>query len=455
MRKLFFSLFMLTAPLLSGLHAEECCSSNITILAQRDFEAVNDYVNTKRSIDLSEKASNLTLSGDIRAIWGHTNERLRGWQQRGKLAPIFDEAAGVPYGHNDFNVDFNFYLDYVCGRSWAVAWVAYDNIAGTQAVRNCDNLPGAFGVLTGSGDCDGLCLRKAYIGYNFLADGDTRIDVEVGRRPLWTIFDSRVEFYNRFDGVLFKFAQRFPCWVDLYCNAGAFVIDERVNHFGYAGEIGALNIMDKGVDLKLSYIDWAHVNHNRCGVDDPVGAKYRVLQGLCYYTLAPELLCLKVQFYGAGLINLAADPSLFDNLIQQEVQDAINAGLIPGPAPVIEIRGKQNLGWYAGIMLGDVVKAGNWCLDINYQWIEALTIPDCDMSGIGNGNAYGYCIASGSTYEDMLGNGNYRGWRFEGLYAVTDNLTVDTILQFSHAINEKLGGEHEFSQLIVQCIYAF
>ena len=47
---------------------------------------------------------------------------------------------------------------------------------------------------------------KAYMGYNICASGCTRIDVELGRRPLWTVFDSRIQFGSRFDGLLLRYS---------------------------------------------------------------------------------------------------------------------------------------------------------------------------------------------------------------------------------------------------------
>ncbi len=50
---------------------------------------------------------------------------------------------------------------------------------------------------------------------------------------------------------------------------------------------------------------------------------------------------------------------------------------------------------------------------------------------------------------------NYRGWRFEGLYALTDNLTIDTKLEFSRALKKSIGGPHHYSNFEIEAIYAF
>jgi hypothetical protein len=53
------------------------------------------------------------------------------------------------------------------------------------------------------------------------------------------------------------------------------------------------------------------------------------------------------------------------------------------------------------------------------------------------------------------GNTNYKGWKFEGLYALTDNFTIDSIIEFSKAYKKKIGGSHSYSKFELETIYAF
>ena len=110
----------------------------------RDFEAVEEFVNSKRTIPLVEKAYNFTISGDVRLVYAWLDEdinkrALRGGrkyaredQSTGEV--LYNEEGSPPDGmvfkHNVFDVEFNLYLDYRCARSWGVAWLQFDNDAG-------------------------------------------------------------------------------------------------------------------------------------------------------------------------------------------------------------------------------------------------------------------------------------------------------------------------------------
>lgn len=391
---------------------------------ERDFEAVHEYLNSKRTMDLIEKGHNLTISGDIRTEWRHLTERENGVRRRG--GSIVD-ADGIPIGRNEFDIEFNLYFDYVCDRAWGVVWLEFDNPAGVEQNNvACKIDPEQCG---GSGRCDFLCLQKAYMGYNLCCDGETRIDVELGRRPLWTVFDSRIQFQARFDGLLFKYSSSFDCWGDFYAWVGGFLVDEKVNWFGAITEIGLLNIADWGVDFKYSFINWPKIGggKNRCGERNPRGWEFRNSQWLLAYNINPELLCnTPAKLYGAVLWNHSARKHTF-------TRDR-----------------KEGLAWYAGIIIGEVFQEGDWSLDINYQVVQAQAIPDCDLSGIGRGN-----VRNESFTSDLRGNGNYKGWRFEGLYALTDNLSFDASMEWSRANNARIGNRHSFSQFELEAIYAF
>lgn len=41
---------------------------------ERDFNALKEYISTKRNVDLKEKITNLKISGDIRTEWRHLTE---------------------------------------------------------------------------------------------------------------------------------------------------------------------------------------------------------------------------------------------------------------------------------------------------------------------------------------------------------------------------------------------
>lgn len=409
-------------------------------IRERDFEAVQEFVNSKRTIPLEEKDCNLSISGDIRFDWASVNEKvscdkLRGGNGVAKqnestgVVTISDSFSdGVPFSTNEFDVELNLYFDYICDRSWGVAWLQFDNFAGLENnIKNCTTDPQA---MFGSGSCDHICLKKAYMGYNLCADGCARFDIELGRRPFYNVFDSRIQFQSRFDGICFRYARNFGCWGDFYSNSGLFVVDERANHYGYITEFGLLNICDYGIDLKYSFIDWKSLishDRNRCGTKDPTGIDYRISQLTAHFNFMTDCICLPVKIYGAILCNHAAKK------IARTDQN------------------KDNLGYYIGFIAGEVCREGDYAFDANYQVVEAQAIPDQDVSGIGDRSN----VLRETFTADFRGFTNYRGFRFEALYALTDNLSIDAILEFLRHDRRQVNGKHDYSKFEIQAIYAF
>ncbi|MCB1148553.1 MAG: hypothetical protein KDK48_00170 [Chlamydiia bacterium] len=459
LKTLGFALVAVASACGASLHADgECCTDSFhSCCAQRDFEAVQELVNSKRTIPLEEKDCNLSIAGDIRFNWANILERINCEKLRGRngiarqepetcyvtIAPPIGgpDGTGVPFSASAWDIEMNLYIDYVCGRSWGVAWIEYNNAAGIgRSKKTCATDPqGMFG----SGCKDGLCLRKAYMGYNIMVDGCSRLDIELGRRPLYTLFDSRIQFQNNMDGAVMKYARKVDGYGDMYAYGGAFVVDERANNYAWIVETGLLNCGYTGADLRYSYVDYKtlmHHNANRCDVAFPFGCQFQISQITAAYNFLAPTLCIPVKLYGAFLINTAAP---HDDLLNEE-----------------NTASRKNIGWYAGFIINQVCKAGDWALDINYQYVEPFAVPENDVSGIGrNGrNLLG---------ETMTANGrgfpNYRGWRFELLYAITDNLSLDGSFEFSREIYNNMwgtlstepSGRINYSKFEVEAIYAF
>lgn len=430
---------------------------------QRDFDAVQRFVNAKRTIPLEEKESNLTIAGDVRFAWANVSEKVAGDKLRGQKPNDFralqDESngnvfvsnnpdLGVPFSNNVFDVEFNLYVDYACDRTWAVAWLEYANSAGIEHnwKTNTQDPNGLFG----SGSGDGICLKKAYIGYNILADGCNRLDVELGRRPLYTVFDSRVQFNNRFDGLLFKYARGFDCWGKFYWNLGGFVVDERADDYAYVTEMGLLDIANYGFDVKYSFIDWVslashHNNRARKTIGNvryPAGLDFRVSQITAAYNMEPEYLCKPVKLYGAYLHNHSAKHGV---LVNQH--------------------GKENNAWYAGVLVGQVCRENDWSIEVNYQYVEAFAIPDSDASGVGSARN----VLRDTITANGRGYTNYKGWFAEAVYALTDNLSLDARFEQSKQIDQDLttlaqqgstpvrahNSKHHYTMFRLEAIYAF
>lgn len=416
-------------------------------LNERDFDALKNFLRTKRIQNVEEEGEDkLVISGDVRTEWRFMTERAKGKQLRGGNAV---SASGLPISKNDFDVEMNLRFDYVTKRTWAVAHVQYDNAAGVDDnEKSCKVDPQGY---HGSGECADLCLKKAFFGYNFFDDGCSRFDIELGRRGnLYNAFDSRIQFLSRFDGVLFTYTYNkdffnllgcAPCqskssW---YLMLGGFVVDERVNQLAWATELGFLNMLDSGLDFKYSFIDWEKHGKNRCFAQNPRGFKFMNSQFTLIYTFEPEFICKKARIFGAYLINHAGSSRKYVTKLNTD------GGFVYATAH------NQNTAWYLGFLIGEVHKEGDWSFEVQYQFVRAFSIPDKDVSGIGRGNV----LKESVTAPGARGNTNYKGWRFEGLYALTDDLTIDSILEFSQAIKNSIGGSHHYSKFEIETIYAF
>lgn len=502
-------------------------------LRERDDIIVRDFVQSKENIEVKEKATELEISGDIRFEFRNLHEKgdklfvkfRDGFDKDGKSIPVdkrFTEQyrsyrggnaidfAHLPICHNDWDVEFNLKVKYTYDRAWGMAQVQFDNSAGVRG-RECSRTIDITGIekfddfsdsfssssssddkffvvrrdsrrtLKGSGEAGNTSLKRAFMGYNIVADGKHRLDIEIGRRKLDDLFVSEIEFSSRFDGIVFKYASEIEHnpW---YTNIGAFVIDERVNHYGFVGEIGFLNIAKSGLDLRYSIIDWNKPGKNRCFLRNPEGYDFLNSQISFSYNFKLDFFCKKqlpAEIYGGFLINHDAKKTIFTRYK------------------------KKNLGWYLGFYLGEVEKKGDWALDIEYMVIQAQAVPDSDVGGIARGNIWDeqiYDVIIGTDIEGVVGeslesvvvidnttkkaslvtsselttgplssnsvtvlnaiiprrgNANFIGGRIEYLYAITDNFSVDIEAELSWAEDNRIGGKHTYANYEIECIYAF
>lgn len=436
-------------------------------LEERDWDALRQYLRTRREDVKAESESALLISGDVRGDWRNKHEVFR---NESLLGGDETDFAGVRRGRNRFDIEANLRLDYDLEKSWAVLQFQYDNKAGIDDEVSCRepdfrNRPTLYcREMFGSGVCGNLCLKQAFFGYNLYKCGDTEIDIEIGRRNLYHVFDSKVQFLSRFDGILLNLAGTKKHVLDYFIRVAGFVVDFKVNHFAWVTELGALDLFDKGIDLKYSFIDWRKNGVNRCskkivlapnkndhrckvecGENLPLGTRFLVSQWSAAYEIKKDSTCFKdyawlnkpMRFFGAFLYN-------HDN-----------------PTPKCFKPG-QNKAWYAGYRIGEVKKENDWAFQVMYQWVEAFSVPDLDMSGIGNGN-----VLDGLIISDGFGNTNFKGWRFDGLYAFTDEISINARCEWSTDITNHLfkrGGccdhsanrfSHYYRQIKVEMIYAF
>ncbi len=108
-------------------------------------------------------------------------------------------------GKNDFDVEFDLFVDWKTDRTWAKAHLRYDNSSGVID-NDIDEQIDPIGY-HGSGSVDNLALREAYVGYEIFKTNDNRLIIEFGRRGnIYKAFSSELQFSSRFDGIIFKYS---------------------------------------------------------------------------------------------------------------------------------------------------------------------------------------------------------------------------------------------------------
>lgn len=429
---------------------------------ETDVNPIRQFVESKENISLEDKDQNMEISGDVRFEYRNMHEKgnvIIVNEENGHIHQKYETlrgthafTRGLPVSNNDFDVEFNLKIKYTYERSWFGAHVQFDNSCGIKAFNDCivGRKIGNFTLNRdsletgkGSGEQNNVNLKRAYMGYNIYADGKHRWDIEVGRKKLNDIFDSEIQFSNRFDGGVLKYATAIDKVADWYFYAGAFVVDERVNMFGAAFETGFLNIIDSNLDLKYSLINWLGNGRTRCPFIDPLGYRFKVSQiTFDQHFSVPYCADLPAEFYGAFLFNHDAKKNKFTHYK------------------------KANIGWYTGLYIGDVEEAGDWSFDVMYQYVQAQAVPDFDVDGICHGNIQGDLLYDVYFTEDKdgnivdvlipgRGNANFKGWKFEFLYGITDNLSFDLLYQFSTPVDAHIGGRHPYNDFKAEAIYAF
>ena len=386
---------------------------------QTDMEALRRWLQDKRFVSLKEVGGDLSISGEVRTECQYINEASKA-QGSSQFIKQRGENSATPKPNLAWDVEFNLMMDYRTDRTWAAMRVEFDNDMGTR-----------------SGTVNKIRLEKAYLGGRLIAGDSFTWDAEIGRRYLFNVFDSKVEFSSLFDGVLMRFGKAFQEIGDFYANAGAFLVDDRFNHYGEVVELGALRIANVGLNMKYSIINWYKPYPTS---EVPQRWRFLVNQLLASYQFYPAWIGKRlIKFYGAGLINPLA-------------QDVTQTGFT-----------KQNLAWYAGVSIGLVKKAGDFAIDANYQWVQAQTIPDVDAGGIGRGNAQGVgfytSTSSGqfplTTQATAVGGNNFKGFEIDALYALTNNLTIEQNFKWSWTLDTGIGPDLHYKQWELEFIYAF
>jgi hypothetical protein len=385
-----------------------------------DLEQLERYIQELRSKTLSKKLSYLSLSGDVRVTWRHERVMRDGIDLTGPNSdPHLPNQAWIS--------EINMILDVGKLPAWSM-WKI--------------NFRSRMGQLSGSkGE---LAVQRALVGLDF-ADTLTReVYIQAGREMLSDDFESRIEFNTLFDGVMFSWTEKVERFGDYYIKGGPMIVDFGVGQYGWIAETGVEELAGSGAFVKVNYIDWEGNNvppgigpedeDRREFFDEVARAAYRfqIVQYLAGYWFEWECFPWPFQPYAAYLQNYVAEP-----------------------VPSTHGR-KEDKAFYAGFSLGKLSRPGDWVIDLNYQWVQALAIPQFDVSGIGNGLPVGPEFRREVRFfEQGRGNTNYRGWAFKGSMNVTKSLIGQLKYEWSQPIIRSIGGRGLYNKVQMQFLFVF
>ena len=378
-----------------------------------ELDAVKAWIAAKRTVTTREKAGNLLLSGDVRTEYATANENKNGAKNIGP------NSLHPEISNDIFKVKFNFFLDYMAEKSWSSIKLKFDN---------------KMGIISGTNNR--IVLERAFFGLRVVDADEYTIDLELGRRNLFYVFDSRIQFASPMDGPLIKYSESYENIGDIYVFGGPFLVNDTNDQFAYVAECGIYNIGSTGLYSKYSIIDWNTKNF----ADNAQQSRFEFLnhQITCGYRFTAPKINKSATVYGAFLINSAA-----------KHHEAINNKI-------------KNKGAYVGFNVGLLRKKGDFAFDTNVQYVEAQAVPDFDSIGIGIGNADNAGLyttningtGAPTTNANAVGSGNFIGWQYEFQYLFTEHLTVSQSLKISKSLHD-LQTQYSYKQYKIEFIYAW
>ncbi|WP_375793752.1 hypothetical protein O1W69_01465 [Chlamydia sp. 12-01] len=389
-----------------------------------NLDDVKAYLDTRGFVETRKRGGVLRLAGDVRVKWIHAREDIK--------TPPAQPDKYKPLPVNRYRSEFNLYVDYNADKTWLTSEMSWAAIAG------------------GESSAAGMDIDRAFLGYRFYEDSETRTELfaEIGRSSLGSIFESEVQFNSNFDGLHLyatrRLSERFP--YNVIIHGGPFVVNMAKKHYAWVVE-GIVNRLPGNFSVKCSVIDWnsfspADAPDPTKTATGPVAAnlkyKYCVWQWLVgKHSQLPWFHGKKkpLYVYGAYLTNTLAK------------------------ATTTTLNEKQNRAWFVGGTLGRLRKAGDWSATLRYEYVEALAIPEIDVSGIGRGNQlkYWFAQAIAGNFDPKEANGftNYKGASYLLMYGITDSLSFRAYGAYSKPADSRLGSDFTYRKFDLGLISAF
>jgi hypothetical protein len=432
--KVLGALAVLAAPL-SG--AEESAQKAGPNSAQAVI--LQEWLADNFAVKLKNKGGQLQLAGAIAVEGAGVSEKINGNQMRGECGPC--EKPNYP-----FTVGFTLNGSYKAPRSWAVFYLNFGNDMGIKP-----------------GQTDGISLDRAFFGYAFIDNGDQRLELNLGRRFIGDIFNSSIQFDSQLDGLDVKYADVIPKVGDFYIQGAVFLVNQLTNHWAWAAEAGLLNVAETGLYMQLSFIDWYKGGKTDLELETSIGVedmfavhnpRYRFmnLQPQIGYEFQIPLWGKErdINFYGAVSYNFLARPLTIQNSGKPEPYSFCNECCDCCCPPKCVNIPRAPWAGYVGVTIGDLGEPGDFLCDLHYEYVQAQSVPEFDLAGIGLGNCQ-----KNDLYASGMGVTNYQGVAFKALYQITPHITAQTSLVYSQTIDNGIACPVEYAKGKLGFTYAF
>lgn len=397
---------------------------------QKDLWAVRDWLKTKR-VALNSKSGDLSIAGDIQAEWRNVHEKL------GSLELTSGADSPGQWSNNLYSIDFRLYFDYKSDKTWASVKLEFNNAAGVF-----------------NGEANQIALNRANMGYHLYDDGIMRLDGIVGRQRSYEMYDSEVQFNSAIDGFTGTYALTVDTLADVSIRGGGYIVDQSENHPVWIIQYAMYDLLDTGLYLEYAWTDWHKETRentiitnlaNPSNVTTVGKSKWDFItnQFILGYVFNPEVFSVDVRLFGGILWNAHA--------AKREV-NRLSRGKVPNS--------RKNLAGWIALQLGSVERAGDWAFQAQWQVVEALSIPDWDVSGIGTGNSTSSSLFGFNTFSSAVnfpgnGNSNYNGWELDILYSLTNELVLQIRIQRALAEEKKIGRPLNYTNFLFSAIYGF
>lgn len=456
---------------MASLPAMLACVNSAFALNETDMREIREYVEKTRAITVKDKEASLKIGGEVRAGHRYFKDRVGGQKLSGRSSgysvPVTDPtlrtwnptastqppATGFypPTPSSVFPIKARLSLEYDKNETYAHSLLQFDNLGGIEDYFYDSSYTGGrpiYGKFKPGGG--GISLARAVYGYRFIDTEQQKLAVEIGRRQMDDVFLSPVQFNSKFDGALVRYTNSDLEIGDLTLDAGAFIVDSRVYHFGQAMQLGLVNPTN-GLFASYSLINWHKDGQYADGTWGNISKANQpnAMENMSYRFMNSQ-----------GVIGIALPEEMMGKMTKLSV-----GGLVNHKAKKVARTNnkKENTAYFLNVEYGDAKssgKAGDWKIAASLQTVGAQAVQELEaLSGVcGPGQTLGIPFFY-PTNDGSFGFGNFKGAAVRGTYAIKEGVLFSVEGAYS-VPKRKLGalrqtGKNSFTYMQSQISYIF